>query len=80
MVVQNVHQVDGHIACDAATESEIVIPLLVEGVLGKSKALGVLDIDCEKGNVWNEEDKHGLERIVKCLTDADGFVEWGEFG
>jgi L-methionine (R)-S-oxide reductase len=62
MVVKDVHAFPGHIACDAASQSEIVIPLIKEGVV-----LGVLDIDSPIVNRFSKEDQKGLELFVKTL-------------
>ncbi|MGE7940607.1 GAF domain-containing protein [Lysinibacillus xylanilyticus] len=62
MVVKDVHAFPGHIACDAASQSEIVIPLIKEGVV-----LGVLDIDSPIVNRFSKEDQEGLELFVKTL-------------
>lgn len=59
IVVPDVHAFPGHIACDAASRSEIVIPLLS----GKS-LLGVLDIDSPLLGRFSEEDRQGLERLA----------------
>ncbi|GIP37701.1 hypothetical protein J31TS4_09810 [Paenibacillus sp. J31TS4] len=61
--VEDVHQFPGHIACDAASRSEIVIPLVKDGEL-----LGVLDIDSPLEARFNEEDQKGLERFADRLT------------
>ncbi|GLC88278.1 GAF domain-containing protein [Lysinibacillus piscis] len=62
VVVENVHAFPGHIACDAASQSEIVIPLIKEG-----KILGVLDIDSPIVNRFSAEDQAGLEKFVDTL-------------
>lgn len=62
MVIKDVHAFPGHIACDAASQSEIVIPLIKEGVV-----LGVLDIDSPIVNRFSKEDQEGLELFVKTL-------------
>ena len=62
MVIKDVHAFPGHIACDAASQSEIVIPLIKEGVV-----LGVLDIDSPIINRFSKEDQEGLELFVKTL-------------
>jgi L-methionine (R)-S-oxide reductase len=59
IVVADVHAFPGHIACDAASRSEIVIPLLSGKVL-----LGVLDIDSPLLARFSEEDRQGLERLA----------------
>lgn len=62
MRVEDVHQFPGHIACDAATRSEIVIPLLKDG-----KLIGVLDIDSPITNRFDESDQKGLEKFTDLL-------------
>jgi L-methionine (R)-S-oxide reductase len=59
IVVPDVHAFPGHIACDAASRSEIVVPLLS----GES-LLGVLDIDSPLLGRFSDEDRHGLERLA----------------
>lgn len=63
LLVPDVHEFPGHIACDAASESEIVIPLLKDGIL-----LGVLDIDSPRKNRFSEADQQALERFVDVLV------------
>ncbi|MFC9542271.1 GAF domain-containing protein [Lysinibacillus sp. NPDC056959] len=62
MVVKDVHDFPGHIACDAASQSEIVIPLKKEG-----EVIGVLDIDSPIVNRFSKEDQDGLELFVETL-------------
>ncbi|MFX3673246.1 MAG: GAF domain-containing protein [Paenisporosarcina sp.] len=62
IVVPDVHAFPGHIACDAASQSEIVIPLIKNG-----EVLGVLDIDSPEKNRFHENDKEGLENFVTVL-------------
>lgn len=61
--VANVHSFPGHIACDVASNSEIVVPLVVNGEL-----FGVLDIDSPIENRFSEEDEMGLVEIAFILT------------
>ena len=61
-LVPDVHQFPGHIACDCASNSEIVVPIHVGGEIW-----GVLDIDSPYLNRFTEEDKVGLERFVQVL-------------
>lgn len=61
--IADVHAFPGHIACDAASNSEIVIPLVVNGAL-----FGVLDIDAPIANRFTEEDEIGLVAIAELLT------------
>lgn len=67
-LVPDVHQFPGHIACDSASNSEIVLPLIKDEVL-----LGVLDIDAPIFSRFNEEDAAGLSRICRVLTEN---VDW----
>jgi len=62
MVVDDVHAFPGHIACDAASNSEIVIPLLKN-----DKVIGVLDIDSPIKSRFSSDDKVGLELFVQTL-------------
>jgi L-methionine (R)-S-oxide reductase len=62
IVVPDVHQFPGHIACDAASLSEIVIPLNSNGAL-----VGVLDIDSPQLNRFDDADRRGLERLAAVL-------------
>ena len=61
-LVYNVHEFPGHIACDGASNSEIVVPLHANGVIW-----GVLDIDSPLIGRFDEEDKAGLEQFAKVL-------------
>ncbi|WP_426809247.1 GAF domain-containing protein [Pseudomonas sp. WOUb67] len=66
--VEDVHAFPGHIACDSASNSELVIPLVKEGRL-----IGVLDLDSPKVGRFSEADQVGLERLVAIfleLTDC----------
>lgn len=65
LVVPNVHEFPGHIACDSASNSEIVVPLIKN-----ERLLGVLDIDSPDLNRFNPEDATGLEAIVNILLVA----------
>lgn len=62
-LVPDVHLFPGHIACDAQSRSEIVIPLLKEGVL-----LGVLDIDSPVKERFDAVDQSGLEKLAEILS------------
>lgn len=61
--VEDVHAFSGHIACDSASNSEIVLPLVRDGEL-----LGVLDIDSPKPARFDEEDEAGLRPIAQFLA------------
>ena len=64
VLVPDVHKFPGHIACDGASNSEIVIPLFSDGTL-----VGVLDIDSPFFDRFTEADKEGLERFAEILSD-----------
>lgn len=61
-LVEDVHQFDGHIACDAASNSEVVIPIEVKG-----KVVGVLDIDSPTLSRFDQVDLAGLEQTVSFI-------------
>ena len=60
--MKNVHEFPGHIACDSASNSEIVVPVHAGDTL-----YGVLDIDSPKFERFSEEDREGLEAFVRIL-------------
>ncbi len=62
--VEDVHQFPGHIACDAASNSEIVIPLIIN-----ENVVGVLDIDSPLKNRFDETDEVFLEEFVATLVN-----------
>lgn len=62
IIVPDVHKFTGHIVCDAASRSEIVIPIIKE-----SKVIGVLDVDSPNLNRFSEEDRIGLEHVIRLL-------------
>ena len=64
-LVPDVHAFKGHIACDSASNSEIVVPLRKNG-----KVVGVLDLDSPRRNRFTEEDKAGLEEFARILERA----------
>ena len=66
--MKDVHQFPGHIACDSASNSEIVLPLIKDGVL-----IGVMDIDAPVFNRFDEADAAGLSALCRVLTDQ---VDW----
>jgi L-methionine (R)-S-oxide reductase len=65
VVVENVHEFPGHIACDEGSNSEIVVPLVKDNVL-----LGVLDIDSYTFARFNQTDRIYLEQLVAALIQA----------
>lgn len=62
VVVGNVHDFEGHIACDSQSLSEIVVPVRVDG-----KVVGVLDIDSPIERRFSEHDRAGLEQFVRVI-------------
>lgn len=71
LVVPDVHQFPGHIACDAASNSEIVVPLLVDG-----RHRGVLDLDSPSIGRFDDADRAGLEQIAAVFTAACRWPAW----
>ncbi|PGO31401.1 GAF domain-containing protein [Bacillus cereus] len=61
-LVADVHQFPGHIACDSASNSEIVVPIVKDG-----NVIGVLDIDSPEKNRFDEVDQRYLEKFVETL-------------
>ena len=64
-LVPDVHLFPGHIACDCASNSEIVVPIRKDGQI-----IGVLDIDSPVKNRFTEADQEGLEEFVKALEQT----------
>lgn len=67
-LVADVHAFPGHIACDSASNSEIVIP-----IIKNEKLIGVFDIDSPLLNRFSEEDRQGLEALVAEFVKASDF-------
>ncbi|MGZ5436197.1 MAG: GAF domain-containing protein [Pyrinomonadaceae bacterium] len=65
VIVPNVHEFPGHIACDSASNSEIVVPLLKD-----SHLIGLLDLDSPKLSRFDREDAAGLEQLVRILLSS----------
>jgi L-methionine (R)-S-oxide reductase len=63
IVVEDVHQFPGHIACDARSNSEIVVPLKN----GEDAVIGVLDIDSREKSAFDEVDARWLEKILELI-------------
>ncbi|HEX7466528.1 MAG TPA: GAF domain-containing protein [Usitatibacter sp.] len=65
VVVEDVHRFPGHIACDSASMSEVVVPLVRDG-----KVLGVFDLDSPSTRRFDEEDARALEALVAIYLEA----------
>jgi L-methionine (R)-S-oxide reductase len=65
ILVDSVHDFPGHIACDSASNSEIVMPLIKDG-----KLIGVLDLDSPVLSRFDEQDAEGLNELVGIFMDA----------
>ncbi|MEA2204758.1 MAG: L-methionine (R)-S-oxide reductase [Blastocatellia bacterium] len=63
-VVPDVHQFPGHIACDSASNSEIVVP-----IINNDRVLGVLDLDSPAFSRFDSDDVAGLERLVRVFVE-----------
>jgi GAF domain-containing protein len=70
-VVPNVHEFEGHIACDGASSSEIVIPIIKDDII-----YGVLDIDSPDFGTFDETDRVYLEKFVEKLNK---YIDWSLF-
>ena len=66
--VADVHEFCGHIACDADSRSEIVVPIRSEG-----RIVGVLDIDSPEVNRFDEADEHGLTQFAETIANVADF-------
>ena len=67
-LVEDVHQFPGHIACDSASNSEVVVPIFKD-----VQVVGVLDIDSPNVARFTQEDLAGLEQVVKALESCTNF-------
>jgi len=64
-IVEDVHQFPGHIACDLASNSEVVVPLLQDG-----KLVGVLDLDSPRTARFDRQDAEGLQALARLWLNA----------
>ena len=69
-LVPDVHEFPGHIACDSASRSEIVVPMCLNG-----KLVGVLDIDSPIKGRFDKQDQDGLEEFARILTNG---INWNQ--
>ena len=65
LIVDDVEAFPGHIACSASSKSEIVVPILKDGIV-----IGVLDVDSDKMADFNETDKIYLEQVALVISDS----------
>lgn len=63
-LVEDVHAFPGHITCDAASQSEVVVPVLRDG-----KVIAVIDLDSPRPSRFTQEDAEGLETLADMLAD-----------
>jgi L-methionine (R)-S-oxide reductase len=66
IIVPDVHAFEGHVACDARSQSEIVVPVREPG----GNVVAVLDVDSDQPDAFTEVDRVGLEKIVALVTGA----------
>jgi len=66
VIVEDVDKFPGHIACDSASKSEIVLPIVDK----TGNLIGVFDLDSPKLNRFSKSDKTGLEKIIEILTST----------
>ena len=69
LVVPDVHAFPGHIACDSASRSELVVPLRAVG-----RIVGVLDLDSPQPGRFDEDDRAGCERMMGALLEASDYL------
>ncbi len=65
MLVEDVHAFPGHIACDADSQSELVVPVVRGG-----EVIGVLDLDSPRLARFDADDRDGLEQAVRIYVDS----------
>ena len=70
-LVEDVHQFPGHIACDSASNSEVVVPIIKD-----NQVVGVLDIDSPSVARFTQKDLPGLEQVVKALESCANFSDF----
>ena len=70
-LIEDVHQFPGHISCDSASNSEVVVPIFKDG-----QVVGVLDIDSPSVARFAQEDLTGLEQVVKALESCANFSDF----
>lgn len=70
-LVEDVHQFPGHIACDSASNSEVVVPIFKD-----DQVVGVLDIDSPSVARFTQEDLAGLKQVVKALESCANFSDF----
>ena len=70
-LVEDVHRFPGHIACDSASNSEVVVPIVKD-----NKVVGVLDIDSPSVARFTQKDLTGLEQVVKALESCANFSDF----
>ena len=68
LIIKDVHKFEGHIACDAASNSEIVIPIVKDDIL-----IGVLDLDSDEFDRFTELERDYLERAINILNK---YINW----
>lgn len=73
-VVPNVHEFPGHIACDSASNSEIVLPMIAAEGPRKGELVGVLDLDSPIIARFDDLDRAGLERVVAVLISSTSWA------
>jgi putative methionine-R-sulfoxide reductase with GAF domain len=92
-LVDDVEKFPGHIACDSASRSEIVVPIFAgraEGAeidgkedgagVGKGRVVAIIDIDCRVESGFDEVDREWLEKLAKSIGEACDWptVDWSE--
>lgn len=73
IIVPDVHKIENHIACDSASQSEIVVPLIVEKSSNSRELIGVIDVDSSEVESFGECDRAFFERIAQLLIKS---LDW----
>jgi len=68
IIVEDVHEFPGHIACDSASNSELVVPVILN-----NKTIAVFDIDSPDFGRFTEEDRNGIEQLIEVFLSCTHF-------
>jgi len=74
IIVNDVHQFEGHIACDSASNSELVVPIIIDNCL-----FGLLDIDSPLYSRFNDDDLVTMQEIIKIISKKIKRLDWASF-
>jgi putative methionine-R-sulfoxide reductase with GAF domain len=66
VLLKDVDLFPGHIACDSESQSEVVVPIVLED----GRVVGVIDVDCARKGGFDQDDRDGLEAVARLLAKA----------